>query len=914
MRNYLTDHALENLWCEPSQDRQYIIKPARHTKNGGALRSAPVGWVRVPLPITDSTASSRFFHVYQLGQKPPSLLNIADNPGKWYSAEGLMETQGVLINVYLTNGAKIPPAYVWIQVTYDRNVLLAIENVPGMNLGTVVAGEEIRQARLDFDDIIVRLYSSAWFDSPQYAGINASLPKVNVVSQKVVDSNSFASFWSQCSVVNTQYDAIGLGVSRYYVDGFEVKRPMAYNPSIHYNRMLTMVRDTAIIAVKDFGKIVDLQSFTSLRDVGETKYILMSEPTDWIQYFDDIDFVMTKDNDRDQTVHFPIATGEEIRTLLHNAWAMPANKIASVMNDHDTLWSGLTDVRLRAYIRQGGHKFTLINEARHLKELIKMTREEILGALTGVSALVDEWRADNLESSAFSEVMSSSMEALLNDNTVIAEAYGYNAAVKLMSDPVKPVISSGGQLSVDVPRTGWMGTSETGNGERSFFTYNADGKLVGYFYNEAAYSPMLLPGVTGQTQTKAEVFPMKLSDNHDGCFYMQNVESLRLKTQGFRVYACAAPGGVPSESWTDVTDIGLDLYYTYDPVGTLANGYKPKITWDLSAMATAGLFGCVKVGGYVTMHKPDLGTTNYPGMVRFSVNTTQPGWSGGSPLRVQKLQPGRIDVFMGLAGQGAELLVEDIDYYVNWPEICICRVPPGIPGAGLEVFARLHGFCDPDTMEYAKPREVGFARGGWLSSDGEYDIRNDRAIIVSVGGKFMRRSEVRFAEDDTGPVVPDGRPFGIHDYQLPIEPFTELKTVPEWKAARVIDDTVQDYLDLRKDEYVPGVPFIEGDRWRLYSPFLSAILHAFDYGFLGAGQLEAPYESTDISDWVAPYLYLLDYDPCVQAFEPDYVEVRPHQYSVPRSVNVHQFDFLHKINLQFLGGKVTLSPSIVIGA
>lgn len=907
MRNYLTEHALKNIWCEPIQDRQYIIQPARHTANGGALNSAPVGWVRIPLPIQGTGTNARFFHVYQVGQMAPSLLNISDRPGEWFSAEGLMEANGVLIDVFLLNGAKIPPAYVWVMMTRDKNVLVAIENATGMNLGTILDGS-VRKARLDLDDIYIRFYSNQYFDSAEYQGRNNTRPKINVVSQLVRNSTDFSSFWTQCSVVNTDYDSANLGVSRYYVDGFEVNRQTSFNAALHQGRMFTMIRDTSIEEVADFGKVIDLLTFTSARDVGETKLILMGNHGDSrIRYFDDIDFVLSKDDVNNTSLRLPVVNGDEVRMLLHNAWAVNVDQVNAIVNDQGGLWTGINDVRLRAFIRTGGMRFGLINEAQHLKELMKLTREEILGAMTGVSALIDVWRAENLEQSAYTEIMSSPLELIDNDLPLVAEAYGYNAASQLMSNPIQQIIASGGQLSIEMPAAACMKVSADGDADRTIFTYNADGKLVNWLSNHADYSPFILPGVPGQTQATAEVFPMKLSLDHDGVYYHQSVNDLRLKTQGFRVYACAAPGGVPSEEWTDVTEIGLGTYYTYDSVGDAGNAYRPRVTLDLGVLNGASLYAAVKVGGVVTFYKPTLATVNYPGMIRFSVNTLQPGWLGSNPVRIQKLQPGVLDVFMD-----GECLIENVDYYVNWPEICVVRVPPRTPAEGLQVYARLHGFCNPDNCERFAVRESGFVKGGYLSVDGEYDIRNDRAIRVVVGGGLKRRNQVRFAEDDAGDVVTDGRPYSISDFQMPIENYTGLKTIPSVLAARETDDIVQDYIDLRKEENVPPTPFIIGDRWRLYSPFFSAILHAFEYGFLGAGQLDTPYQSTDITNWVTPYLYLLDYDPCVQSSDLDYVEVRPHQYSAPREVTEKQFAFLHKINLQFLGGKVSMSPGIVI--
>lgn len=909
MRNYLTEHALQNLWCEPTQDRQYIIQPARYTLKGGALNYAPVGWIRIPLPVQSSGTSSRFFHLYQIGQIPPDLLNIAGSMGQWYTAEGLMETHGVLIDVYLLNGTKVPPAYVYFMQTRDKNVLMAIENVTTLDLGTVL-DSTVRKAALDDDDVYVRFYSNKYYDSADYTARNSNKPKINVVSQYVTNSGTFGSFGSQCTNVNNLYDPSGLGASRYYIDGFEVSRPTAYDPVKHRNKMFTMIRDTSIEEVANFGAVQDLPTFMSNVDAEVTKYILMGEPSEHIKYYDDIDFVFYANNAEQKGVLVPTTDGAQIRQLLHNAWSLRGTLPSAVQADHPSLWANSNAIQVRAYVRTGGMRFGLIQEAHRMRELIKLSRAEILGALTGVSALVDAWRAENLEDSAYVQVMGSSLVELENNLELISEAYGYNAATKLMSDPVKPIIAQNGQLLVETPPAARLPVGDAGLTERAIFSYDPDGMLVNSLNNQGDYDTLLLPGVGSGTQAKAEVFPMLMSATRDGTFYAQNVETKHLASYGFRCYVCPLVDGTPTEDWSDITETGVGVYYSYNPTGTEINGYKPKITWDFAALATAGLFPCAKVGGVVYVYTPPLATVNYPGVIRFSVNVQMPGWPvGTNPTRIQKLQPGVLDVFMD-----GESLIENIDYYVNWPEICIVRRPPRTPAEGLKVYARLHGFCNPDTMERFPARETGFVKGGILSVDGEYDIRNDRAIRIVVGGKLMRREEIRFVEDGVGPVVTDGRPYSITDYQMPVEGYTTKKTVPFQAASLTLDAQVAAYLDLRKPEVPPSNPAIIGSRWQVYSPFFSAILHAFSTGFLGAGQLDTPYDSLDITAWVAPYAYLLDYDPCTQSADLEYIDILPHQYAAPRQVTEAQFAFLHKINLQFLGGKVPLSPGLTIGA
>ena len=49
MQNLLTQFALRDVWCDPYQDKQTVIRLARITKKGGGFKTAPV--IRLILAI-----------------------------------------------------------------------------------------------------------------------------------------------------------------------------------------------------------------------------------------------------------------------------------------------------------------------------------------------------------------------------------------------------------------------------------------------------------------------------------------------------------------------------------------------------------------------------------------------------------------------------------------------------------------------------------------------------------------------------------------------------------------------------------------------------------------------------------------------------------------------------------------------
>ena len=51
MHEYLVNHALENVWCSPTQDNQLVFAPKRVTPARGALNYATVLGDTLELPV-----------------------------------------------------------------------------------------------------------------------------------------------------------------------------------------------------------------------------------------------------------------------------------------------------------------------------------------------------------------------------------------------------------------------------------------------------------------------------------------------------------------------------------------------------------------------------------------------------------------------------------------------------------------------------------------------------------------------------------------------------------------------------------------------------------------------------------------------------------------------------------------------
>src|SRR5574344_1001668 len=122
--DFITQHAKANVWAEHIQDKDYYIRPARITPNGGSLKYAEVGMKTVALPNANLINSNLYYHVYHIGQIPTHVLGIEIVDNKWLSIDSLAATSECYLNVFLDNGYVIPRSKCFLLRTWPgKNIL-----------------------------------------------------------------------------------------------------------------------------------------------------------------------------------------------------------------------------------------------------------------------------------------------------------------------------------------------------------------------------------------------------------------------------------------------------------------------------------------------------------------------------------------------------------------------------------------------------------------------------------------------------------------------------------------------------------------------------------------------------------------------------------------------------------------------
>lgn len=971
MQDLLMQFALRDVWCDPYQDKQTVIRLARITKKGGGFKTAPVIRQQVKLPNFSDTTDKATYHLYQIGQLPPHLFNMLTIPedsryarrittvasgfvaavdvdgnklnvdvdgyspdangfvrkpgdlnhdrvidasdayvdkafviiqtGQWYRVAQLCVANSAVIDIYTANGTRLPLHECWLQRTSDRNFILAVRVMPNYDLGVkqitdLLSGETSTIRRtLDNESLYIRFYSNSLFDNHKWRTETAdSVMPIRVLVSPIATLADWTIHSQSMLSIETTFGMEGRPI--YRTDGYITHRPTGFNNDM-VGKVLTYTWDASIKEITYFP-LVGLPTFVSDVDAGKTKYALIrNTPNVTIDFYDDVDFYLIRRLTTTQYkgVYVGKVRNIPVRQLTNSAYALSKDAIDALITADPLFSTGVLEIMV--VVRQGGLVRGLQQQHTRIEELSRLTYLQIVEAMTSVdNTTVPEWNVRNLEKDTYVTLMGKSATRITRE--MVEDVFGYNTATRLVANPLCHVEPLGGDPIIKVPLAACVAEADNTSAHRAIFCYNDTGEYLGYFTNRGNYTTTAIVAPFKQDTVLTECFNMRTSTNDTSLYFGQDVQSLDLAHWGFRCYVCPVVGGIPNEEWEDITNT---VYYTY----TSDNGI-PEIRWNYDILTEDNLFGCVRIGGHMqvnTLPTIAIDRAHYDGYIHFQIESEME-WLGNVVTRPQSVAAGIIDVFMD-----GRSLHQGLDFYVKWPHVVIVKKPTTAVNV-TNVRYRVYGFADKATMQPIAPRELEFVRGGILSVNGNYDIRNDRNIRVIVDGLLVDRDTVSFSESDTLRRVTDGRPYSVSDYMLSVEPYT-TKITNEYRDKSIdMDNRVSDYLESRLPTYHPNFPIVDTQQWDLVSPFCSAILHAIDHGDLVIGT--GVYTDSQIDAMVTPWKWLLDYDPCTQGVDSNYVYVHPHQFET-MSLLMRQYRFVERVIVLYLNNLPDLTPSVVIG-
>lgn len=905
--DFVVQHALENVWAEEIQDKDYYIRPARITPNGGSLKYAEVGLTTVALPNANVLGSKTFYHVYHIGQIPTHLLGIDIVENSWMPIDKVAQTLECYVNVYLDNGYVVPRSKCHLlRMWPSKNVILAIEYVPNLNFGYKLEVDPQTNASrqipntLNNQDINIRFYTNArhfasdrrddatnadnqmYFQTEPYTNTVLSRIKANKNNLKVPQG------WFVSNGLIHNYDSV--------VNNFASLR----------DKEVSVYRDETIIGVEYF-KLQDLATFVSQRNRNVKKYIInLKTPVDQLVYHNDVEYYLGRyEGGQFQGLCIPVLRIDPITTITNKSHAVRTDVITDLIAKNDWL-IGKDNVHLMVVIRQGGMLRGLIHQHTRIEELFKLPEDVVQSALTGVNSLMNEWKASTLETDDYAKIVEGTRESIVDDR--VFNAYGYNAMTRYHHpNPLKVenyTIDENGQpwYSVQLSNVASERNRLLPNSSNLIEVIEYDNQ--GLFLGRRRFPYMNGGLLVAQTQSNR---PVKLIEH-----YVNSIEDGQLNLGeifdnvvvnndlgifGFSAYITTSDPTVLKPKWIDVTN--LNTYYYIDDFKREDGSTVKRLTWNLANLQNIGARGMIRINNRVcfrTYNVRDLLKANRS----FPVLTVPLN----SRSKVQ-VEPGSIDLWME-----DRLLIEDIDYVVKWPDIYIGRRIQNINTAKLHV--RFSGLANADTSQHDKAREIGFVKNGIVSVNKHYDIRNDRNIQINIGGSLKLREEVSFDETRTTPYPLDGRPYQIKDYITPVELFTNRKTMEEKAKSETLDVRVMDYINQYLTTPDIDQPTIVNTRWLIVSMFLDDLIGRLQTGWL-TSELSTTWSATQIDGWVSPYKYLLEID--IAYFDKtntDYIRLIPHGKDYDVGLSQRQYMFIEQVCELYLKGKVQLNHLITI--
>lgn len=851
MNEFLIQHAIRNVWCSPDQDHQYLFQPMRLTRSNGVRRYVDVEWNRHWLPDQDAR-----YHVYQIGQISPLILNLIPCRHQWYTFSTAMNTNNITLDAYTRKGLQMPRFECYFMKTETRNLIVAVKDQPHID-------------DLDKETLFLRFYSNAYFGSERSHPTNDRIYTDGIVAK---DRKSVVDFKRKVEKLINDWD----GDVYQFHNGWLVDtlRPDDIAPG----DKIEFVQDTSVYDIYDVA-VDKLETFVSSLD-SKRKY-LISRPkgsTDSIDFHDDIDIsLIKKGGGRERGVFYHKGTADAVRMVTHKDLSL---SVAGVISQVQSLpeWGNVKDIEVRLRIRRSGYDRPLIKENNRIHELYQLNSDdEIQRAMVGANANVREWQAANLEESCYTAIMRASGEKI--SQKLVQCAYGYDAIASLIADtPQIPVTLASGKKGVE-PH--WRLRHDS-----TFFEYDRKGRLIDFRYQDTAHPYHNRHEHTGYVEAL-----VGKGDKNSGTEYARHSTPIfREKTH--RAYICDIVAGVPTYDWRLAEE---NVHYTTT---------EDELIWLIDPEEH---FTAVRNDSDFLVYSFNAHPHN--GMIAFTVE------SEDLLGELRKVRPcflphGQLNVFLN-----GHSLIENLDYFVKWPEIVICNKEYLTDDGGEQrVTVRSFGFLD-ENCERFPPSEYGFVKHGLLSINQRYDVRKGKVLRMVADGRLWTRDELKFAEDDWGvrmDNVRNGAPYLIQDILVPMKGLVDIDAYEFRERSLEIDRRIGDYLTLYRPEPETEAVDLIPRRYRVLSPFASRIHHDLLSGYLYPTEITGQYSDEKIKEWLSDYEWLLEFDPIIQGVDDNYVNIHPHEFFVETVLDVYQYNFLARAIKVYLQGKVSLSTHVRI--
>lgn len=859
MYEYLIDHAVEHVWCGANQDNQFIVAPKKISPNEGCLNKVFLFGEFLDLPFKNER-----FHVFQLGQLDPSSLGLDFNENKkelktWMSFSDSVNKNNLEITIYSPNGLNYPRVESYFIFLKDKALIFAVKDQPFIS-------NQNKNERLFF-----RFYKNYFFESD-----GNSLMKVlsGVFKPRAMtDFIAIEEFKKSFGVQSFQ--------TRFYVNGLLSNKTVI--GFLKDGDVVEWVSDASVRKVETY-KVSELHKFKSELD-NKYKYLIITDSEDFkkIDYQDDIDIhlLFVDEFGFYDGVYYNRNFSQNHRMVTHQSYSVCSEIVESLK---DFLKSTKTpeqikkgEFYLQVTIRNAGTNRELGYEANRLLDWCRLDRETKVRALIGIDSVMDEWRADTLEKGFYTNLMRLRRDEITIEK--VQSSYGYDACSVILCESPLKVKSNSGTFYVDVP----AGLQDEG----TFYEFDKEGKLLGYFYNskDSEYriknlDCSLVEAVVGK--------PNRISD------VIYGVSEIKLPPTiiNFRVYLCRTFDGVPNYDWQDITN--SEKYFIKENT----------LNWSGS---NDGQYLCVKSDCYLTtgdlLIKPNLGVLTF-------TLTEQDVAGEQKPMTIEPLQ---LDVWLN-----GYKLIDGLDYRLKFPNCFIVNkthLKQPADSSEQTVHFRARGLC-ADVLKIEKAEDTGWVLNGRLSNNEVYDLRDGRVIQVNIGGKIFDKKDLIYEEDkiDNGLLNRlNGQPYQIKSIFVPLKNHVEEDTYSLREKSKLTNKRVSDFMTkyFYKDKQKLFSAIL--NKYPLVSPFFSHLV-----SLLKNKLLVLPRNSfltlTEVAKICSPFETLLEFDPLSETFETDFnfVYIVPHGNENILELDFISYKFLTQALEIYANGKIKISDHFSI--
>lgn len=806
-------------------------------------------YVKVAMESINLPTKRERYHVYQIGQMHPKLMGLFPERNTWRTLAHVCELENLMVDLYVKSGIQFPRVESWLLVTYDKNVLIAVKE------------QKRIAADLNNEPLFVRFYSNAYFNSL----------RSDPAADMIVVRGKATTTTDELLAVQRKYEEYRNlpGATFAFVNGVRHNGISLVNASV--GDVVEFVYDSTVMQTIEIP-ISSLQTFDSILDEKRKYLVHPAKESDEgsIEYRDDIDiYLIRRTGATYKGVYYHKNQEDAVRMVTHRDYALPVAYVYGYTEDNPSL-GNVGNMSLLIHIRKSGYDRPLVNEHNRIRELYKLSDTELMKALLGVDSVVSIWRADSLEQSAYTQIMRSNGTSVSRE--MVQNAYGYNAISKLIADTPQAVGDLSGPDGVGLPYGLRLNAT--------VYEYDRNGVLLGYHYHEQGeeYFPVnpdckLVEVLVGRGQKKMTTT-------------FGPASSSLIPDYNYRFYLSPVIRGVATEEWQDVTG------------GTQYSVQNNVVTWFIDQTKWYP-----QVKGDYDFLAYDLELQYEDEILQFTITAEETQY-GVTVVRPLSLPVGKLDLWLN-----GHPLIENLDYYVDWPRVVIVNKQHLVEGQLQKITVRGTGFCNPD-LSRETPAEVGFVRNGLLSRNNRFNLRDDKVMRFVVEGALLRKEDLLFSEDDNGlrvAGVRNGAPYVLDDIIVPLRGLTNSDTYTLRARSKEVDAMIEDYLTLKVPEPdISDLNYLER-LYNVYSPFCSKLIHDLQNGFLSGGEIEGHYSEYTIRQWLQPYEWLLEYDPVRRGVDQNYVSIHPHNRYVVLELNIYQYTFMERVIKLYLADKVDLT-------